>query len=76
MSTEAYHVDGVFVRIRPSRTRKGLLLGLAKAEPFVLAGADPVFEPGEVWFQYGVDRADLVDALVAEVLADTREESE
>lgn len=74
MSTEAYYVDGVFVRIRSSGTRKGRLLGLAKVEPFVLVGVDPIFEPGEVWFQYGDDRVDLVSSLVAEVLAATKEE--
>lgn len=65
---QAYAVDGVYVRIRPTRnslTKK--YLALAKREPFQLPGADPISEPGEVWFKFGDDVADLVDLLVAEV---------
>lgn len=72
--TRAYFVDGVYVRLRPTRPDPLFpsrpLLGMAKREPFQRAGLD-LLEPGDVWFQFGDDAAALVDALVAEVKAAT-----
>lgn len=70
-NVQAYLVDGVHIRIRPANNLGSeWLLALAKREPFILSGAQPMHEPGEVWFQYGTNPADLVDLLVSEVKAD------
>ena len=63
---QAYLVDGVHIRIRPLEHSNDYL-ALAKRQPFLLPGVQPMHEPGEVWFKYGPHPADLIDQLVAEV---------
>ena len=46
-------------------------LAVAKREPFVLPGTQ-IAEPGDVWFAFGSEPADLIDQLVAEVKAASR----
>ena len=88
MSVQAYLVDGVYIRIRPGQAHKTTgeerngwavagpsedgYLAVAKREPFVLPGVEPFYEPGDVWFAFGSEPADLIDQLVAEVKAASR----
>lgn len=80
---QAYLVDGVHIRIQPSQAQpltneptagwpvagppEAGYLALAKREPFVLPGVQPMHEPGDVWFKFGTAPADLIDHLVNEV---------
>ncbi len=66
MSVEAFFVDGVYVRVRPSRNSKHSLLAAAKVEAFVCSGLDLLREPGEVWFGFGEDKISLIRQVVSE----------
>lgn len=48
-------------------------VALAKREPFVTQGPDPVYEPGELWYEFGDTPEEALGRLVASLPTGVKE---